>query len=307
MNEFTKNLNVLDEILTSAQDNYFHADLSVDIKAGNKFAITLNGISTQEIRFSGNKMTPDRKQKTKDKKERYTEIELIFDQSFKALKLFIHKHASVIYILGKRNSPIILEAEIFSPNRSIIKTYYKRRKKIKVLNACFMGTGHAYAAMDYALASCHTLLAVDTNCKTVKTNKKVAVTTAMLASATIIHDGVIHFSQEEHGMQSIMINPQGNPEIFGIGKMLFRLFEERPELRNKQIGVITDTEYDLLEGINKRTVPFYENFYLPNKTTLFYSSSDVGSSDFFSNKLIKMCDKASTNGLNKYLRKNNLL
>lgn len=101
--------------------------------------------------------------------------------------------------------------------------------------------------------------------------------------------------------QKIVINPPGNPEIFGIGTMMFHFFETNPHLRDKHIGIITDTELDLIKGINQRTTPFFQTMQLPENTSLFYATRDTGSAKFMANKLIRMCDNASTEYLNKYL------
>ncbi|ACN18068.1 hypothetical protein HRM2_p00740 (plasmid) [Desulforapulum autotrophicum HRM2] len=280
--------------------DYFIHEFPGDMEAGNSLRVTLNGIKKKLINFDGEKVKPNKQPKQPEKNTRHTEITLKFSYKLKAIKLFLDMNSQIIFVFGKRDSPIDLRPEILKPSEAHIITYYKKKTKKKILNACYFGAGHPVADMHRAMANCDVLLAADTNYKKVPRKGIVAATTALEATLNIVTDEACHF-QSGPMRQIIEINPPGNPELFGIGKVMYHFCETNPDHNDKSIGIITDTDFELIKGINQRTIPFFETMFLPKNVTLFYATSDSGSAEFMANKLIRECDKASTEYLNKYL------
>lgn len=57
------------------------------------------------------------------------------------------------------------------------------------------------------------------------------------------------------------------------------------------VALVVDSELARLTDINKRTEPYYREFFLPEGVQLIYASSDSGTD--LPNKLIRQCDKGS--------------
>jgi hypothetical protein len=280
--------------------NFWIHEFPADMAAAETVQIVLNDVNKKLINFSDDKLQPDRHPKQPDKKVRHTEIALRFPQKIRAIKLFLDRKSRIVFVFGRRDSPIVIRPEILKPAEAHIITYYKKQNKKKVLNACFFGSGHPVADMHRAMANCEVVIAVDTNSRDVPGTGKVAATTAIEANINIVTEDACHF-QPGPMRQKITIDPPGNPEIFGIGTMLRHFFDTNPKLRDKPVGVITDTELDLIKGMNQRTIPFFETMLLPENITLFYATRDSGSAEFMANKLIRMCHNASTEYLDRYL------
>jgi hypothetical protein len=282
---------------------YFIHDFPSDIQAADNIRLVLNDVKKKLINFSGDRIEPDKATKQPNKLTRHTEIELIFPQKIKPISLFLNINSQIIFVLGKRDTALIIRPEILKPKEASITTYYKRNKKNKVLNACFFVNEHPVADIHLALCGFEIVLAVDTNCRDIKDVGKISATTAIEASFNKVTDDAFHM-QLCNKLQKITIDPPDKPEIFGIGIMMYHLLETNPDFSNKKVGIITDTELGLLKGINQRTVPFYKDMMLPEKTTLFYATRDSGSAEFIANKLVRICDNESTKYLDRYIDNN---
>lgn len=272
-----------------------------DIAAAEVIQITLGNVEKRFINFSDKNLQPDRHQKQPQKQERHTEITLQFSQKIKAIELFLNLNSKIVFLFGRRETSIILRPEILKPIESQIITYYKRINKRKILNACFLGPGHPVASIDLAMSSCDVIMAIDTNSHDVPGIGRVSATTAIEAYIKEVTKDAC-FLQSGPMRQQININSPGNPEIFGIGKMMFHFFETNPIFNNKKVGIITDTEFSLLKEINLRKIPFFEAMMLPENITLFYATSDSGSAEFMPNRLIRECENASSGHLKNFLR-----
>ena len=280
--------------------NFWIHEFPADMAAAETVQIVLNDVNKKLINFSDDKLQPDRHPKQPYKMVRHTEISLRFSQKIRAIKLFLDMKSRIVFVFGKRDSPIVIRPEILKPAETHIITYYKKQNKKKVLNACFFGSGHPVTDMHLAMANGEVVIAVDTNSRDVPGTGKVAATTAIEANINIVTEDACH-CQSGPMRQKITIDPPGNPEIFGIGTMLHHFFDTNPKFRDKLVGIITDTELDLIKGMNQRTIPFFETMLLPENIILFYATRDSGSAEFFANKLIRMCDNASTEYLDSYL------
>jgi hypothetical protein len=294
------------DLLELPAGKYWTHEFPTDLVAAETLKVVLNDVKKKLINFSGDKIQPDKHPNQPHKLMRFTEIELRFPQKIRAIKLFLDINSQIIFVFGKRDTAIFIKPEILKPLETNIVTYFKKNEKNKVLNACFLGSGHPVADIHFAMADCKVMVAVDTNYRDVPGFGKVAATTAIEAYFNKTTEDSIHM-QLGSKRQKITIDPPGNPEIYGIGIIMYHFFETNPELRDKHVGVITDTNLDLLKGMNQRTVPFFENMLLPENITLFYATRDSGSAEFMANKLIRMCDKESVKYLNKYIAEINIV
>ena len=60
----------------------------------------------------------------------------------------------------------------------------------------------------------------------------------------------------------------------------------------KSIGIVVDSDFDLIPVYNSRTVPIIGDFFLPPKIELLYASADTGS-EFVANKMLSRADRES--------------
>ena len=280
--------------------DYYTHDFPRDIPAGTKIQLTISGLEKQLLNFSEGGMAPDQKKKQREKKQRRLDLVLVFSHKIRPIRLFFDKNARIAFVYGKRDSPIVVGPEILKPCESQLLTFYNKPKKRKILNACFFDAGHPVTDIHRAMDSCKALLAVDTNYKTVPGIGIVAATTALTASTRAVSSDACYTNSTET-RQVITIDPPGNPELYGIWVMLQHYLDTNPELRRHELGLITDTEFGLVEAINRRQQPIFGNNLLPNNAKLFYATADSGSMEFIPNLLIRECDKASTRHLNSHL------
>ena len=70
---------------------------------------------------------------------------------------------------------------------------------------------------------------------------------------------------------------------------------------NTQIAVIIDSDLDKIDDFNKRKLPIYANFHLPESFILFYANSERGTTENIENKLMKICDGEAKESLRKFL------
>ncbi len=70
---------------------------------------------------------------------------------------------------------------------------------------------------------------------------------------------------------------------------------------NSQIAVVVDSDLNLLDSFNRREVPIYSDFYLPENWSMFYANSERGTTEYLENKLMQMCDKEAKESLNEFI------
>ena len=76
-----------------------------------------------------------------------------------------------------------------------------------------------------------------------------------------------------------------------------------PAYRNlKEIGIVVDSDLGNIPDYNTGKKPIIDTFYLPDKITLLYASSDAGK-EYLPNKLIAVCDKEA-NTLIRHIQTN---
>lgn len=72
-----------------------------------------------------------------------------------------------------------------------------------------------------------------------------------------------------------------------------------------EIAVVVDSDLNLLDEFNRREAPIYADFYLPEKWAMFYSNSERGTTEYFENKLMQMCDKEAKESLDAFIQEMN--
>ncbi len=72
----------------------------------------------------------------------------------------------------------------------------------------------------------------------------------------------------------------------------------RSELFNSNwaYGIVVDSDLDILQKINAREEPIFDDFFIPENVTLIYASADSGKETLI-NKLIRATDRVARNSL----------
>jgi len=81
-----------------------------------------------------------------------------------------------------------------------------------------------------------------------------------------------------------------NPETVGWHILFEKLRSAGMFQTAKRIGVTVDSELGNLIEMNRRSIPYYESYFLPAEIQLVYASSDTGK-EFIPNQMISYCDK----------------
>lgn len=88
-----------------------------------------------------------------------------------------------------------------------------------------------------------------------------------------------------------------HPEKFGWITEIKRI-NSVPQNRSKRFALITDHDLSNHIPFNKKEVPIYDNFYLPDNFQLMYGRSDSSDENLL-NYLVKQCDKESSDLINE--------
>ena len=88
-----------------------------------------------------------------------------------------------------------------------------------------------------------------------------------------------------------------HPEKFGWITEIKRI-NSIPQNKQKRFALITDHDLDNHISFNKKHVPIFDNFYLPDNFQLIYGRSDSSNENFL-NYLVKQCDKKSADLVNE--------
>ncbi len=150
-------------------------------------------------------------------------------------------------------------------------------------DACFINPSLPFADFDHVFA-------VDTNTKNIGEDR------VSVAAITYCCVGLKNGNQFSLSVPILMAwyeyrNVEGPPENLA-WKELIEAILRNPELQKGEIGLIVDSDLGKHKDFNKRVLPIYENFYLPERFRMLYGSTDGGKESLV-NKLISFSDKRS--------------
>jgi hypothetical protein len=81
-------------------------------------------------------------------------------------------------------------------------------------------------------------------------------------------------------------------------KLFIENYLSVPENRKVSTGIIVDSDLGSIDKYNSKSLPIYENYFLPENIELIYASADT-KNDTIINKLISFSDEESTKYLNE--------
>ncbi len=262
------------------------------VGAATTFIVTLGDVKKHVLDTDGLMLSHPKVQEKQKRHERSSTLEIQFDHKVKLRELRIDFATSEVTCIGQIDSSLVLVNSMLSGARYSLTTYYPRKDKKKVLHAYFELRNSSYLAMENVLARYDRIFCVDTNCVLSKNKKKVAVTSAIIAKPDVVAGVALGFV-DTVDFQGVVVDPPGNPEVYGIWTCFSHILKERPDLLGDRIALITDTEYGLIRQWQLRQVPFINGMMLSEGIDIFYATSDAGGDEFMPNRLIKTCDQRS--------------
>lgn len=272
-----------------------------DISPGKVVSVELGGVKKELLDTKGPVIRPPKPQRNRTRQERFTLLEMEFEQKVVAHELRVNLTTSEVFLIGQVYSALILEPQILIPHRSTLSTYYARKGKKKMIHAYFQSAGHPFINIDRVLEGYDRVYCVDTNTALNHRGKKVAVTTALAAKSKRLGEVALH-TGSDYTIQVVSRDPPpGNPELHGIWAVLKFLVRERPELVEGRLAIITDTEFGMVKAWHERTEPFYDGHRLPDGVDIFYATADAGSEEFMPNLLMRTCDSLSKKKLREIM------
>ena len=261
----------------------------------------LSGTNSQLFDIDGFAIKATRAQPNQRRQERFTRLEMEFEQQVIAQELRVNLTTAEVFLIGQIHSPLVLSPQVLVPSRSTLSTYYKRKGKDKLIYAYFQGAGYPTLSIEQVLGSYDRVFCVDTNTGFTRGGQKVSVTTAIASISKQLTEMTAHITSDFEVQVVVHDPPPGNPELHGIWSMLEFLVKNHPALLEGRLAIITDTEFGMVKAWQDRTEPFYNGHCLPDGVDIFYATADAGSEEFMPNRLMRACDSLSSTKLRKLL------
>ncbi len=177
---------------------------------------------------------------------------------------------------------------------------YERPTKRKSLNKIPLAENKFTLSADLALLDFDLLLAIDTN--TVKINQNTLSVSCLVAGKIEkvadrpfnkqLNVTTLNLIGYEPPTVIAMWNVAEKPENLGWMTLIEAVLRSAFYNKDLKIGLIVDSDYGNLESFNKRELPIYNNFFLPQNMKMIYASSDSGS-EYAVNKLIRIADSTA--------------
>ena len=168
--------------------------------------------------------------------------------------------------------------------------YERDSGKKKILAQGKMPANYCFVNPSLPLFEFDHILAVDTNTKLVGKD--------MVSVGSVVYSKIGQRTGNHATMTDPVVtawyeyrNVKGPPENL-VWKEIAEAFCLLPELKGERVGLVVDSDLGRHKMYNKRELPIYDKFYLPENFTLIYGSTD-GGKEVLANKLISFSDKRS--------------
>lgn len=249
--------------------------------------------------FYGDSVAPQRRSRKHSHQPRTTEIKVTFpcDVILKEVRLALD--GASIEFIGRPVSVLALQDSALVPSEVELVSYYERKVKRKVLNAFYFTDEQPPASIHHALARFDHFYACDTNTWTFLGGERI--------SACVVLHGRIGAITSDHSSASYELahvkmgeNISGNPELSAVRDLVALVQSSQSLMPAKPIGIIIDSELGELKCINARTRPVFDDFYLPMGFEMVHATDASGTTEYFTNLMIRACDSLSTEALCAY-------
>lgn len=257
------------------------------------------------IEFDGKNAKSKKRPSKIPRESRKTEIKAVFSSPVQLTEIRVPKFG-VIQFVGRPSSILELRDSLLIPSEVDLTCYYERGAKRKVISAIFLNDDSSALNANVALDRYDHFYACDANTWNFSETGKVSACVVFRGwlTASPDHQRRANFSRE--CMIKIEGETGGNPELYAARALIIELQQRIPVVSAKPIGIVMDSELGRLKDINARRLPLVEDFFLPAGFEIMYASDATGSTEFFANMLIRMCDKASTEALLTHEKENGL-
>lgn len=278
-------------------------DMSMVTKAGTILTFEINDVKSS---ISLLDTTFGKKRKKNSVKEtRHTHINVTFHKPMYFSRVCLTMDGRSIQIYGRPESILDLPDSLLSPNEIEVITFYEGENKRRTINAFYFENISPPATIHRLLLQYNHLFAIDTNTMNFMGIGAMSFTT--------VYKGVMKDLGEAHGhmsgetvFQDYRLNVPGNPEVSAWYVLILRIQELNPKLTGR-IGIIVDSELGKIKDINFRRTPLINDFYLPTNFELIFASDKSGKEEYFSNKLLAVCEANSKRMLKEIERDNGLI
>jgi hypothetical protein len=177
-----------------------------------------------------------------------------------------------------------------APRSIDIGVGYDRPKGTKVMTRAQANPTDILIKVNDHLAGYDWIFAVDTNTKMIGAES--ASVTAIVLLREILTTGD-RWSAKIIPQPSLEVrDAQVPPERLGWRHLLWLIKETHIEGR---VAIFVDSELGEISALNRRERELLPGFLLPENTTLFYASSDVGREELIGNKALAECNRDARN------------
>lgn len=170
---------------------------------------------------------------------------------------------------------------------SVAVSYERLSKSAKIITKVDSVAGKLAVCPNLALMDYDALIAVDTN--TIMLNG-VAVSITCVVQFFLKEDGngVILYSAAPHRFE--FNNIQDKPENYAWREVVRQLLRSPDYTPQKKITVVVDSDLGSIDEYNSGVKPLFEDFFLPENIQLVYASSEIGTTEYAANGIMKFCD-----------------
>lgn len=183
-----------------------------------------------------------------------------------------------------------------TPTKVQRAVHYERAKGVKHQSRSTIERDYASVGGLEELARLDSFIAIDTNSAEIE-GTKVSAAFFIVCRLVPESNGFRVESLDGCGHVYEFHDVPGNPEMLAILKIAHDTQRGRGVPDNTLIGFITDSEMATHEKISKQELPIYALEHLPKGFALVYASGETGQE--LTNKLVRFCDKESTNYLSR--------
>ncbi len=176
----------------------------------------------------------------------------------------------------------------FAGSTTLRYGYDRANGKRKILTEGVINDGKCYLNPNHPILNFEHLFAVDTNTDTIE-GEKVSIAAVVYSKQLEKKDNHVVISVPQLVSCYEYYNIEGNEERL-VWKEMVEAIEGTEQYATGKIGLIVDSDLENHSKYNKRELPIYKDFFLPDRVTLLYGSSDVGMENM-ANRMIRFCDK----------------
>lgn len=279
-------------------------DMSMVTQPGTELTFDINDVRSDLSVLNGVKLGVERK-KNSEKETRYTRVTVTFHHPMHFARACLTMDGRAIQIYGRRASILDLPNSLLNPDEVEILTFYEGKKKRRIINAFYFENCSPPMTVHRRLMQYSHLFAIDTNTIKFKDVGAVSFTTVYKGVMTDL-GGAYGNTSGETIFQDYRLDVLGNPEVSAWHILILRIQEFNPRLLGR-IGIIVDSELGRIKDINLRRVPLIDDFFLPPNFELIFASDKSGREEYFSNKLLALCEANSKRMLEEIERDNRLI